>query len=117
MEKTLNASQQNRIRRIADNCRKIIERDYGKKIGIMEIAEQMEVSSNYLSTIFRRETQYSVNEYLNAVRLKHAKRLLRETNLKVYEIAEQVGFSDTYYFSSVFKKLVGVTPSEYRNSV
>ena len=117
MEKTLSASQQNRIRRIADQCRKIIERDYGKKIGILEIAEQMEVSSNYLSTVFRRETQYSVNEYLNGVRLKHAKRLLRDTNLKVYEIAEQVGFSDTYYFSSVFKKHVGVTPSEYRNSV
>ena len=59
----------------------------------MEIATQMGVSSNYLSTIFRRETQYSINEYLNAVRLNHAKKFLRDTNLKVYEIAEKTGFS------------------------
>ena len=83
----------------------------------MEIAAQMGVSSNYLSTIFRRETQYSINEYLNAVRLNHAKKLLRDTNLKVYEIAEKTGFSDAYYFSSVFKRNIGVTPSEYRNSL
>ncbi|MCI8417821.1 MAG: helix-turn-helix domain-containing protein [Lachnospiraceae bacterium] len=117
VEQALTEKKQNRIRRIAKTCQKIIERDYGKKIGILEIADQMEVSSNYLSTIFRRETRYSVNEYLNAVRLEHAKRLLRDTNLKVYEIAEQVGFSDTYYFSTVFKKHIGVSPSEYRNSL
>jgi two-component system response regulator YesN len=83
----------------------------------MEIAEELGVSSNYLSTIFRKETQYSISEYLNGVRLKHAKKLLRDTNLKVYEIAEQVGFCDVYYFSNVFKKYTGVTPSDYRNSL
>lgn len=113
----LAVDKQNRIRHLADTCRRIIERDYSKKIGVMEIATQMGVSSNYLSTIFRRETQYSINEYLNAVRLNHAKKFLRDTNLKVYEIAEKTGFSDAYYFSSVFKRNIGVTPSEYRNSL
>jgi len=117
MSQILAASKRSRIYHLADTCRKIIEKDYGKKIGVVEIAEQMGISSNYLNTVFRRETQYSIGEYLNAVRLKHAKRMLRNTNLKVYEIAEQVGFSDTYYFSSVFKKQVGLTPSEYRNAL
>lgn len=112
----ITTSKQKRARYLAENCRNIIEKDYSKKIGVVEIAEQMGVSCNYLSTVFRKETQYSISEYLNAVRLKHAKRLLRDTNLKVYEIAEQVGFSDTYYFSSVFKKHIGVAPSDYRNS-
>ena len=117
MSRMLTTNKQKRIRHLADTCRKIIERDYDKKIGVVEIADQMGVSCNYLSTIFKKETQYSISEYLNAVRLKHAKRMLQDTNLKVYEIAELVGFSDTYYFSSVFKKQTGVSPSDYRNSL
>ena len=115
--KTVQSTKQSHLHRLADACRAVIERDYRNKIGIQEIADQLNVSRNYLSTVFRKETDYSVIEYLNIVRLQHAKRLLRDTNLKIYEIADQVGFSDTYYFSSVFKKQTGVSPSEYRDSM
>lgn len=105
-----------RKKKQADICKGIIERDYSKKIGVPKIAEEMRISSSYLSTIFKSETGYSINEYLTAYRLQLAKKLLRDTDLKMYEIAERIGIPDMYYFSSVFKKNVGVSPSEYRNN-
>lgn len=106
--------KQGRFRRLADACRDYIDRAYMEKIGLTEIAAQLMVSPNYLSTVFKRETGYNVIEYLNAVRMHNAKRLLRDPAIKIYEIAEKVGFSDTYYFSNVFKKSTGVSPSTYR---
>ena len=54
--------------------------------------------------------------YLNLVRIKEAKQLLKTTTLKNYEIAESIGFDDPSYFNGLFKKIVGMTPNEYRNS-
>ena len=52
--------------------------------------------------------------FINKFRVSHAKRLLKTTDLKVYEVAEQVGFSDTKYFNKVFKDVEGVSPKEFR---
>ena len=56
-------------------------------------------------------------EYLNKIRIRAAKKLLKESQLKIYEIAEQVGFSDYHYFGIVFKKVIGLAPLEYRDKV
>lgn len=69
----------------------------------------------YLGQLFKKETGLSLNDYINKVRINKAKKLLKETGAMVYEIADQVGFSDSQYFSTVFKKIVGVSPKEYRD--
>ncbi|MFR2849305.1 MAG: helix-turn-helix domain-containing protein [Hungatella hathewayi] len=74
------------------------------------------LSSEYLSRLFKEETGVKFVVYLNNLRLKHALRLLETTNLKVYEVAEQVGYSNLSYFSTVFKKNFGQNPFDYKNN-
>lgn len=88
---------------------------YSEPISLTEVADYVALSSEYLSKIFKEETGIKFVVYLNNLRLKAAVHLLEETNLKVYEIAEKVGYSNMSYFSTVFKKNFGKNPFEYRN--
>lgn len=87
--------------------------EYG--IGITAIAEHLGVSEGHLSHVFKRETGHTVTDYLTQYRIHAAMKLLREKRLKIYEVAELVGYQDVAYFGSKFKKLVGVSASEYQN--
>ena len=78
------------------------------------IARSLAVSEGHLSHLFKRETNYTVNSYITTYRIRAAMELLRDCRSKVYEVAEAVGYRDITYFSSTFKKVVGVTPSEYQ---
>ncbi len=71
------------------------------------------MSTSRFSSIFKEATGKTFTEVLIDVRIQNAERLLRQTSLKNYEIAEKVGFSDPHYFSQVFKKMTGKTPKEY----
>ncbi len=84
-------------------------------ISITTIAGALGVSEGHLSHIFKKETSYTVIGYLTQYRIHCAMELLREGNRKVYEVAEQVGYGDVTYFSSTFKKLTGMSPSEYQD--
>ena len=75
----------------------------------------MNLSIGHLSTLIRRETGLSFSEYVTAKRMEDAKKLLCQENLSVEEVAEQVGYRDIAHFSSSFKRIVGVTPSEYQD--
>ena len=57
----------------------------------------------------------SIGAYLTKVRIRNAQTLLRENNLKIYEVAQMVGYTNSYYFNRIFKKTTGQTPLEYRN--
>ena len=85
-----------------------------QKLTLSEIAEQAGFSPEYFSRIFSRETGVTFVTYLNNMRMKKAVSLLETTNLKVYEIAEKVGFSSLSYFSTAFKKKFGQNPYEYQ---
>lgn len=93
-----------------------MEENYGTGIGLSDVAASVELSAEYLSRLFREETGFKFIVYLNNLRLKHAVELLENTNLKVYEVAERVGYSSLSYFSTVFKKNMGQNPFEYKNS-
>ena len=85
-------------------------------ITVGEIAQHLGLSEGHLSHTFKKETDYTLLNYLTRYRIHKAMELLRDCRLKVYEVAEQVGYKDITYFSSTFKKLVGVSPSEYQDT-
>ena len=72
-------------------------------------------NSSYLGKLFAQKTGVSFNTYLDTLRVRRATKLLDETNLKVYEIASQVGYKNVDYFHQKFKKQMNMSPAEYRN--
>ena len=86
-------------------------------ITIEEAAEKLNISASYLSRLFKQETGYTFVDYLTYYRIKRAVELLKDPSVKVYEVADLVGYSDARYFSQIFRKLTGVTPKEFRDSL
>ena len=87
---------------------------YRESIGLGDVADAAGVNSTYLSYLFSQEMGIGFANYLLNLRMEHAKRLLRETDLKMWQVAEESGFNDYHYFSKVFKKAEGVSPAHYR---
>lgn len=85
-------------------------------ISIGSIARHLGISEGHLSHIFKKETGQTLLGYLTRYRIEMAKVLLRDYRVKIYEVAEKVGYQDISYFSSIFKKIEGISPSEYQNS-
>ncbi|WP_026486474.1 response regulator transcription factor [Caldanaerobius polysaccharolyticus] len=85
-------------------------------ITIDKICKFLHISPTYFSFIFKKETKMTYMNYLLQIRMNVAKELLKTTNMKVFEIAEKVGYPEPNYFSYSFKKYVGMSPTEYRNS-
>ncbi|MGE5581622.1 MAG: response regulator [Bacillota bacterium] len=101
---------------LVEEVRRHIEENYAQDITLSEMANQYKISPGYLSLLFTERTGKNFIEYLTERRIKKAQELLKHTDMKIYEIACAVGYNDSYYFSSCFKKVVGVTPSEYREN-
>lgn len=80
-------------------------------------AKLLNVNPSYLSTLFKKETGSTLTDYVNSKRAQQGVYLLNTTNMQVQAIAQQCGISDVNYFSKIFKKYIGMTPSEYRNNV
>lgn len=78
------------------------------------IAPLFGYNCSYLGKLFKQKTQKSFNTYLDELRIKMSKELLQRGDLKIYEVAEKVGYSNVDYFSTKFKKYEGVSPAEYR---
>lgn len=99
---------------VAEKATEYICRHYSENLSLSDIAEYCSISATYLSRIFPQELGKGVQEYLIDRRIKEAKKLLMETNKKIYEIAAGVGYPDPVYFNKVFKRNTGMTPKEYR---
>lgn len=94
-----------------------IEEHYGdSSISIGSIAGSLCISEGHLSHVFKKETGFTLVEYLAQYRIHKAMELLRSGEHKVYEVAYSVGYRDVAYFSSTFRKLTGKSPSEYQDS-
>ena len=78
------------------------------------LSDVVMLSPNYISTLFYKETEVNFKDYLISVRINKAKELLKNTQLKIYEIANEVGYEDTRYFSDIFCRITGCLPSQYR---
>lgn len=85
-------------------------------MNIDKVCKHLHISPNYFSTIFKKETKLTFTNYLTQIRMEAAKELLRTTNLKTFEIADKIGYTEPNYFSYCFKKSFNISPSEFRNS-
>lgn len=91
-----------------------IKANYRRKISIDEVAKACYLSPSHLSTIFKQELGCTILEFVTRVRIEEAKVLLRDPKYNVIEAAYSLGFKDPGYFTKVFKRSEGITPSEYR---
>jgi two-component system response regulator YesN len=94
-----------------------IQQSYMKEITLSQIAEFADLSVSRFCVIFKKNTGDSFVNYLNQYRIDKAKQLLLETDLKIYEIADMVGFSTLPYFNRLFKTVTGLSPNEYKRSL
>ncbi|MBE5908062.1 MAG: response regulator [Lachnospiraceae bacterium] len=90
---------------------------YNTGITLEEIAGKLNITPEYLGTQFHKETGLTYSAYMKNYRMSKAKELLISTNLKLYEIADQVGYQDPKYFSKVFRDNTGMLPAEYRRTI
>jgi len=101
---------------IVQTVKQFIALNIDQELSRETIAEQVYLNPDYLSRIFKRETGYSISDYVLAERIKLAKELLSQTNIPISSIASSVGYGNFSHFSKIFKKYVGVGPTEYRNA-
>ena len=102
-------------RSFVENAKDYVENHYSnEEVSLDTVCEALGVSNSYFSTIFKKETGKSFIGYLTDYRMERASRLLLETNEKSYIIGKKVGYTDPNYFSYVFKRKFGVSPSKYR---
>lgn len=93
----------------------IIERDYRGKISLKDIGKELFVNSSYLSRVYKKETGYTVTDAINSYRIEKAKEILETGEYRVCEVGEMVGIEDPAYFTHVFLKYEGKSPSDFMN--
>ncbi len=99
---------------LVELAKEYVEEHYYENLMLADVAQKAGISAGYLSTLFQRQLSKGFVDYLNEIRVEHACAYLRQNYLKTYEVAYKVGFRDEKYFSKVFKKIKGQSPSEYR---
>ncbi len=93
-----------------------MQNNLSKAITLDNIAQSVNLSASFFSRKFRQDTGYAPIEYFNHLRIQKACQLLHFSDLRINEVAAQLGIDDPFYFSRLFKKQMGVSPAEYRNS-
>lgn len=92
-----------------------LQEHYQEPLSLKRLSEMVFLSPNYICSLFKEETGQTISDYLTRLRIDRAKRLLSEHGIKVYEVANAVGYTDSRYFNKVFKKYTGMNLSEYRS--
>lgn len=100
-----------------DDILHYINHNYRDNLKLETIAPLFGYNSAYLGKIFTKKVGESFNSYLDRVRIDQSKVLLRDPELKVYEISDRIGYKNVDYFHKKFKKYVGVSPAEYRKTL
>jgi len=104
------------IKLVLRNAIDYIHEHYNEQLTLNDVAGHVYVSTSYLSRMFKKELGKNFVDYLNGLRIEKAKELLMDPRYKTYEIAELVGIPDAHYFSRLFRKYEGVSPTEYRDA-
>jgi len=104
-----------KFKKTIDFITNYVHEHYQEDISLDLIANKVFLTRNYLSLIFKKATGENYNRYVTRVRMEKAKDLIRRGNYKLYEVSERVGYKNVTYFSQLFKKYTGCTPSEFGN--
>ncbi|OMF37012.1 hypothetical protein BK133_07300 [Paenibacillus sp. FSL H8-0548] len=109
------AADEVKERQIIRKIKEIIALRLEQDISLQYIADQVNLNHRYLSVLFKTETGVNLSDYVTQCRMEKAKGLLKHTQLKIQDISRLAGYPNTKYFMSVFKQVVGFTPTEYRD--
>ncbi len=96
-------------------CRYVVEH-VDEKIGLTSISNTLGISKNYFCSLFKQETGDNFLNFVTNTKMQRAKYLLKEKNMRIYEVCNYLGYTDTTYFTKLFKKYSGITPNEYKKT-
>ena len=113
----ISQKRNNRNESLISKVKDYIDDNYNRNISLTGISKDFGISSGYLSSLFCEFIGLNFIDYLSNLRIQKAKTLLKNSDLRIYEIAEKVGYNDAYYFSTAFKKIVGINPTDYREKL
>lgn len=102
---------------IVINVKKYINDHVEEKLTLNKTAELFNISPNYLSVLFSKYNDIGFTDYINQSKIEAAKKLIADSDLKIYEISDILGFETAFYFSRVFKKVTGVSPRDFMNQI
>lgn len=91
-----------------------MKQNVNKSLKLKDLASQFNLSTSHFSRMFSKRTRHSPVDYFIRLKMQHACQLLDYSQLRIYEIGREIGYDDPYYFSRVFTKMIGVSPSKYR---
>lgn len=106
--------KESNLSQVIQNAKDYIDAHYMEELGLKDVSEAVSISPQYFSKIFKADLGVNFIDYLTKVRMEKAKELLKTNNLSVKEISFEIGYNDPNYFSRLFKKVVGVSPTEYK---
>ena len=103
--------------RMIDNVLSDIREHYMEDISLTSLSAKYNISMGHLSKLIKEQLSVNFSDYIASLRIQRAKELLRDDSLSIQEISEIVGYNDYFYFTKVFKKVEGISPSKYRKSI
>jgi len=115
--RNINTKKEEQASGIIAKAKAYINENYHRDISLEEVSRSVDISSYYFSKLFKEETGENFIEYLTSVRIEKAKALLHNKDISIKSICIETGYSDPNYFSRIFKKQVGITPTEFRERI
>ena len=106
--------QQEKTNSVVEKAKEYIVEHFSKDLSLEEMAKELGISPYYLSKLFKESEGVNYIDYLTGLRIKYAKEQLNNSDKSIKEICHESGYGDPNYFSRIFKKWTGVTPTEYR---
>lgn len=111
----LTESTGDRRKQLIEQVKHLIQQEYATALTIEYLAGKVYMSPNYLRSLFKDYTGETILEYITSVRIDESARLLRETNLRIHDISQCIGYENPSHYCAVFRKKTGLTPNQYRS--
>lgn len=103
-------------RRLVERAKRLIQEQFTEELSLEKLAAQLFLHPKYLSRLFKKEVGLSPTDYHIRLRIERAQQLLHQPGIKVYEVAEQVGYNSIAHFNRIFKREVGLTPKDFQDA-